>query len=502
MIELLIVLGIQAALGALDNLYHHEWRERLPAKRAARIENGLHALRETLYGALFFALAWWAWHGSWVWVIVAALLAEIAVTLVDFVVEDATRRLPRTERVLHTVLAINFGVVLACFAPVLRQWQAAPTGLVAADYGRVSVFLTAASIVVLLWGLRDALAMARWFRRPRWQGAGLERKRARSGRSVLVTGATGFVGRHLVRRLIERGDDVVVLTRGRDKAADAFGPYADVYTDLAHIDGHRRIDAIVNLAGAPIAAWPWSAKRRRVLLDSRLGVTRALLSLVARLDHKPRTWINASAIGFYGARRDDLRLHEKSPAGQDFQSRLCSEWESLAARAAEHGVKVTLLRIGLVLGADGGALPALARPVRFGVGTLLGDGAQWVSWIHIDDLVALMLFVLAEERLAGPCNATAPEPVTHARLMQGIARALGRRPIPLGVSARALRAVLGELAELFVAGQRVLPERAIALGFEFTHRKIDAALATTLGPRPNQPPLATSSASPPGTATR
>jgi uncharacterized protein (TIGR01777 family) len=462
----------------------------------------LHAAREALYGALFFGLAWRAWHGAWAWVVVGILVAEIVVTIVDFVIEDSTRRLPRTERVLHTVLAINFGVVLACFAPVLRQWQAAPTALVAADYGWISLLFTVASVVVLLWGLRDALAMAHWFRRPQWQCSELAPKSSSSGRSVLVTGATGFIGRHLVRRLIARGDDVIVLTRVRDKAVDAFGPYADVYTDLAHIDAQRRIDAVVNLAGAPIAALPWSKRRRRVLLESRLGVTRALLTLVARLERKPRTWINASAIGFYGARRDDLRLHEKSPAGRGFQSRLCVEWESLAASAAEHGVKVTMLRIGLVLGTGGGPLPALARPVRFGLGTLFGDGTQWVSWIHIDDLVALILFVLTEATHAGPCNATAPEPVTHARFMRAIAQRLGRRPIPLRIPAAGLRALAGDLAELFVEGQRVLPERAIALGFEFTHRRIDTALAA-IEIAPVQPSLAaTSSPSSPGTATR
>lgn len=498
----LALLILQAILGAFDNLYHHELRERLPARRAARGECGLHAVRELLYGALFYALAWREWHGAWAWLIAGVLALEVLVTIVDFLVEDATRRLPRTERALHTVLAMNFGVILAGIAPVLMSWHAEPTAIVPVDHGAISALFTAFAIAVLLWGLRDALAMARWYKAPAWQKSGFSPAAVPSGRSVLVTGATGFIGRRLVRRLVARGDDVIVLTRDHDKAVDAFGPHAEVYADLEQIDTHRRIDAIVNLAGAPIATMPWTARRRRTLLESRLGVTGALLELVARLERKPRTWVNASAIGFYGARRDDVRLHEKTPAGAGFQSRLCAEWEALAARAREHDVKVAALRIGLVLGTDGGALPALARPVRLGLGCVLGDGSQWVSWIHIDDLIALIEFVLDQGNLAGPCNATAPEPVKHGHFMRALARSLRRHLTPLKIPAPLLRAALGELAELFVDGQRVLPERAIALGFEFRYRKIDDALEAALDTSAQASVAAADPSPSPGRATR
>jgi hypothetical protein len=301
---------------------------------------------------------------------------------------------------------------------------------------------------------------------------------------VLVTGATGFIGTKLVHRLIERGDCVTVLARNRAKALDLLGPNAEIVDDLATLPATTRIDALVNLAGEAIAGGLWTKRRRALLLESRLGVTRALLALVARLVTPPTTWVNASAVGYYGARDGDEPLHEKSASGTGFQAELCRAWEETAALAAERGVRVTALRIGVVLGRDGGALPSLARPVRLFAGAMLGSGRQWFSWIHVDDLLELVLFVLDERTLAGPLNATAPEPARHAELMTAMAAALGRPLWPLRVPAKLLRALLGELAELFVAGQRVVPERALALGFAFRHAAIDAAIADLLARRP------------------
>jgi uncharacterized protein (TIGR01777 family) len=299
---------------------------------------------------------------------------------------------------------------------------------------------------------------------------------------VLITGATGFIGSKLGHRLIERGERVTVLARNPAKAEDLFGPHATVVTDLATMSGATRIDAIVNLAGESIAGRLWTARRRALLLDSRLATTRGLLALVARLDVKPTTWINGSAIGYYGARDDDNSLEETAAAGTGFQAELCRRWEETAQQAAAHGTHVALLRLGVVLGRDGGALPALARPVRWFVGAPLGSGRQWVSWIHVDDVLALINAVLAAATLTGPLNAVAPNPVRHAELMKALAAAL-RRPLwPVRMPAALLRVALGELAELFVDGQRVVPARAAALGFRFRYSTIDAALAALLAP--------------------
>jgi uncharacterized protein (TIGR01777 family) len=480
---LAVLLVTQIALGGLDNLWHHELEERLPARREARVELALHSVRELCYALMFLAFAWWEWHGAWAAAVVGLLAAEVCATLADFIVEDRTRRLPKLERVLHTVLAMNFGALLAVLAPTLLAWARLPTAIAPVDHGLVSWLLTAAAAGVFAWSVRNALAALRHFAAPAWQRAGLRRRRSAAPKTVLVTGATGFIGRKLVYRLVARGDGVIMHARNAAKATDLFGPHVDVVTDLGRIPADTRIDAIVNLAGEPIAAGPWTKRRRALLLESRLGVTRALLELVERLAVKPTTWINASAIGYYGARGGDGALNEKSGAGKGFQAELCRQWEDTASLAAQHGVKVALLRIGVVLAGDGGALPALARPVRLFAGTVLGTGRQWFSWIHVDDLVELISFVLAEERLAGPLNATAPEPVRHDELMATIAATL-RRPLwPVRVPARLLRAGLGELAELFVDGQRVTPDRLLALKFRFRYATIDAALEQALAPR-------------------
>jgi uncharacterized protein (TIGR01777 family) len=475
-----VLLVMQIALGGFDNLWHHELKERLPGRREARVEVALHSGRELCYALLFTALAWWTWHGAWTAAVIGLLVVEVCVTLADFVVEDRTRRLPKTERVLHTVLAINFGALLAVLAPTLLAWARLPTAIEPVDYGLASWLLTTAAAGVLAWSVRNALAARGHFAAPTWRRLGPKPRHNAEPKHILVTGATGFIGRKLVYRLVRRGDRVIVHARNAAKAADLFGPHVDVVTDLARVAAETRVDAVINLAGAPIAGAPWTRRRRTLLLESRLGVTRALLTLVARLAVKPTTWINASAIGYYGARDGDDPLNEKSAAGEGFQAELCRRWEETAARAAEHGVKVATLRIGVVLSGDGGALPALARPVRLFAGTVLGTGRQWFSWIHIDDLLDLMAFVLAEATLAGPLNATAPVPVRHEELMATMAATL-RRPLwPVRVPARLLRAGLGELAELFVDGQRVTPDRLQALKFRFRYATIAAALEQAL----------------------
>jgi uncharacterized protein (TIGR01777 family) len=418
------------------------------------------------------------------------LLIEVAATLTDFVIEDSTRRLPRLERILHTLLAINFGALLLAFAPMLADWARQPTGIFPSAHGTAwSWFLTVCSTGVLAWSARNALAVLRHFRPAEWESRTRRACVKSNPKHVLISGATGFIGRHLARALIERGDHVIVLTRDRDKAEDLFGQHETIVTKVESLDRETRVDAIVNLAGAPLATRWWTERRKRALLASRLGVTDALVALAARLPTPPRTWINASAIGYYGVRSDDVPLHEKAAPQQIFQSELCQRWEAAATRASELGVKVALLRFGVVLGTDGGALPALARPVRLGVAAIMGGGRQWVSWIHIDDLVALLLFVLDQETLAGPVNATAPAPVRHAELMDAIAVALRVRALRIAVPECALRSSLGELAQFFVDGQRVVPERATALGFRFRYATAGAALESLFSPAAERAPV-------------
>jgi uncharacterized protein (TIGR01777 family) len=297
---------------------------------------------------------------------------------------------------------------------------------------------------------------------------------------VLVTGATGFIGPKLVRSLLERGDRVTAYVRNAAKARALLGPSVEVVDDVARVPSSERLDAVVNLAGASIAGGLWTARRRHVLLESRLGVTRQLLELCARLDKKPVTWLNASAIGYYGARDDDEPLDETAASGAGFQAELCRRWEETAAQAAAHGVHVSALRFGVVLGSDGGALPQFALPIKLFAGTVLGTGRQWFSWIHIDDLLALLLFVLDRQTLTGALNATSPEPTRAAEFTRALADVLARPLWPVRIPAPLVRGALGELAELFVDGQRVVPKRALELGFAFAHPELSGALRQLL----------------------
>jgi uncharacterized protein (TIGR01777 family) len=478
MLAAFVLITIQALLGGVDNFWHHEVTERLPARRGAAGELSLHAARESLYAFLFIGLAWFQWQGYWAALIAAVLIAEIVVTLADFVIEDKTRRLTPFERVLHTVLALNYGALLAVLVPMLMAWSRLPSAVLHTSHAFSWAF-TLFGAGLLVWSVRNAIAVldlrrpAEWVRNPIPAGS------ASTPRTVLISGATGFIGGHLVRSLVTRGDKVMVLTRNPDVALDRFGPHVRIVTHLDSLQDCTRIDAIVNLAGAPILGFPWTRARRRTLLASRIHTTRALISLMGRLAAPVRVFVSASAIGFYGIGGAEL-IDESGRPSSIFQSQLCQDWEAAARAAARLGVRLVRMRTGLVLGNDGGALPQLARPMRFGLGAILGSGGQWVSWIHIDDLVRLIEFSIDTPRASGALNAVSPEPVTQRQFQEALARQV-RRPLWLRVPAVVLRAALGEMAQLLVDGQRVVPTRAATLGFKFRHRRIQDALKNLLG---------------------
>jgi uncharacterized protein (TIGR01777 family) len=475
------LITIQAILGGIDNLWHHEITERLPARRAAAGELSLHALREFLYAFLFLGLAWFQWLGHWAYLIAAVLACEIVVTLADFLVEDKTRRLPAFERMLHTVLALNYGAVLAFLVPALIEWSKAPSGVRPTSHSFSWAF-TVFGIGLIAWSVRNAIAVLSLRRPPEWVRNPIAAGSSLTPRTVLISGATGFIGGHLVRRFVKRGDKVVVFTRNPDIALDRFGPHVRIVSDLGSLDEATRIDAIVNLAGAPILGFPWTRSRRRMLITSRVDTTRSLITLMGRLTTPVRVFVSASAVGFYGIGRDDV-IDESGRPTSIFQSQLCQDWEAAARAAARLGARLVRVRIGLVLGNDGGALPQLLRPIVLGFGAVLGRGAQWVSWIHIEDLVRLFEFAIDTPRVSGALNAVSPEPVTHRHFQEALAQQL-RRPVWLHVPALVLRAALGEMAQLLVDGQRVVPTRAATLGFTFRFRRIQDALRDLLGTAP------------------
>lgn len=305
---------------------------------------------------------------------------------------------------------------------------------------------------------------------------------------VLVTGATGFIGRPLCRELVKAGHAVTAVTRDPARAKvrvdpavrlvgwQGFrGPTQELTTALAENE------VVINLAGEPIAARRWSPQVKSDLRASREGTTSALVTACAKQTQRPVLFVSGSAIGYYGPRGDDV-LTEESPSGSGFLASLCREWEG-AARAAERlGVRVALIRIGVVLGRDGGALGKMLPAFKLGLGGPLGKGNQWMSWIHLEDLVRLFIFIM-EQAPSGPVNATAPEPVTNRRFVRTLGRVL-HRPAWLPAPGFAVKLLLGEMAEeLLLTGQRVTPARAQTLGFHFLHPDLTGALQHLVGTR-------------------
>lgn len=301
--------------------------------------------------------------------------------------------------------------------------------------------------------------------------------------SVLVTGATGLVGSRIVSALLARNTPVRVLTRDPEAAIRRLGSrvsaigWDGVAPPAAAVDG---CDGVLHLAGEPVFGGLPTAARRRRIRNSRVDSTRDLVHAIGELpaSRRPRSFVCASAVGFYGDRGDE-RLDEDASAGEGFLAGVCRDWEAAAARADAFDVRVAQLRIGIVLAREGGALPQLALPFRFGAGGRVGSGRQWVPWIHIDDLVALFLAVLDAEDLSGPINAVAPEPVRNSEFTRALGRVL-KRPTLLPVPGFALRAALGELAGELLGSRRVIPSRALAHGFVFAQPDLEAALASEL----------------------
>jgi uncharacterized protein len=291
----------------------------------------------------------------------------------------------------------------------------------------------------------------------------------------LITGGTGFIGAALCAGLLRAGHQAVVLTRSAATAAARLPAGVEVVEDLAGLD---EVDAVVNLAGASVVGGRWNATRKQLLLDSRIGTTRRLLQWIETAQRRPAVLVSGSAIGYYGPHGDE-ELDEDAPPGSDFSAELCRAWEAEAQRAEALGLRVCRLRIGIVLGPGGGALSSMLRPFRLGLGGPMGDGRQWMSWVHRADLVALIRW-LAEGDGAGAWNGTAPQPVDNAEFSRVLGRVL-HRPARLTTPAFALRALFGEMSDLLLTGQRVLPRRALAEGFGFRYPTLEAALAELLG---------------------
>jgi uncharacterized protein len=295
---------------------------------------------------------------------------------------------------------------------------------------------------------------------------------------VAITGATGFVGSRLVEKLLAQGDQVLVLTRNANTAQAKF-PQAQVvqYRPLESGDWQKSIegyDAVVNLAGEPIAEKKWTAEQKKIILDSRELGTQKIVAAIEQANPKPQVLINASAIGYYGV-SETATFDETSPAGSDFLAEICQKWE---AAAQSTSVQSVVFRFGIVLG-NGGALAKMVPAFKLFMGGPIGSGNQWFSWIQVDDLVAMILLALKDPSMSGTFNATAPQPVKMKDLCQQLGTVMAR-PSWMPVPGFVLETMLGEGATVVLDGQQVLPKAALDRGFSFQYPEISAALRASI----------------------
>lgn len=292
---------------------------------------------------------------------------------------------------------------------------------------------------------------------------------------ILITGGTGFIGQYIIPGFLNKNYEVIVLTRNPSQAKKVLPNGCTIIGDLSEISKEMPIKGIINLAGEPIDGKRWSSKQKKELVNSRLGVTQQCVDLIKRLEQKPSWFISGSAIGYYGAQEDGLLPEEAKPA-PSFTHHLCQQWEQCALRAKAFQVRVCLLRIGVVLGRNGGALKRMVPPFKWGIGGRLGHGKQWFSWIHQEDIRKIIMTLIEDSSYSGPVNATSPNPVTNQQLTTILAKTL-HRPVFFPVPGFMIKALYGEMGqELLLKGQRVVPKKMLTNGFEFQYPNLSDAL--------------------------
>lgn len=477
------LFAVQAVLGFADIVLHHELTQRLAWRPTAATELTLHGWRNLMYVVIYLCLGWTVPGGWWVAIIAAVFAAEIVITFWDWVEEDTSRTLPASERIVHGILTINFGVIVALLAPVLWQWWNAPTGLLWITHGLWSWAASLFALVAGAFGVKDVLAgrrLAASGGTPESFVTDFEQSLTKRS-TFLVTGATGLIGSRLVHALLASNHEVIVLTRDPQTAARKLGSPITIVTDLAQLTEDRQIDVIVHLAGESVAGGLWTKRRKHQMVESRTRIATQLLALIQRLRSKPTVWINASAVGWYAA--SDQEIDEWSTPGTGFAHHVCERAEAATSTAHEHGVRVVQLRLGLVLAAEGGYLGQLLPSFDMMLGTMIGNGNHWQSWVHIDDVVRAIVFACGNPSISGPVNVTAPRPVRFRQVANQIGHAL-HRPVLFRIPATLLKIALRDFAdEILLASQAVMPRRLTESGFQFRYADIDSAVAACVNRR-------------------
>lgn len=297
---------------------------------------------------------------------------------------------------------------------------------------------------------------------------------------ILITGGTGLIGRQLCKALSAEGHELTVLSRNPASVPPKCGAGVKAIASLSEWQPSQTFDAVINLAGEPIVDARWTAQRKQLLWDSRVTLTGELVRHIAAASHKPSVLLSGSAVGYYGDRGDSI-LDESEPAGEGFAADLCKAWEDAARVAESSDVRVCLLRTSPVLSNDGGMLARMLPPFRLGLGARLGNGHQWMGWVHIEDYVAMVLRLLHDGQMRGPYNMAAPQPVTNAEFTASLAAAL-HRPALFVAPAMLLKLAMGESASLLLEGQRVVPKKMESAGYRFAFPALNDALNNLLSP--------------------
>ncbi len=290
--------------------------------------------------------------------------------------------------------------------------------------------------------------------------------------NILITGGTGFIGSALCSRLVADNHHLVVLSRHPERIK----PPVQGIDSLDNLNDDIAFNAVINLAGEPIVNKRWTDQQKQRILKSRLDTTQALIEYFDRIDPKPGVFISGSAIGYYGVGKTDDPIDETGSGDESFSSQICRQWEAIALKAEPLGIRTCLLRTGIVLG-NGGALAKMLLPFKLGAGGRMGSGTQWMSWIHIRDLIGIVLYCIENDSIQGPVNGTAPSPVTNLQFTKALGKVLNR-PTFFPMPAAAITLLMGRMGEeLLLAGKRILPRKIQDAGYTFAYENLEEALA-------------------------